>query len=104
MPNPATLFSRALADLFPGNSATSHQAASQPQQDPHPAARETPDASVPAARPNAPGHVVGQGAQNETVVTIGDVPHLFVDEGDHIVEFAPAFDDHAEQTEFGMKI
>ncbi|CAE6849547.1 hypothetical protein R75461_07405 [Paraburkholderia nemoris] len=104
MPNPATLFSRVLADLFPGNSATSHQAASQPQQDPHPAARETPDASVPAARPNAPAHVVGQGAQNETVVTIGDVPHLFVDEGDHIVEFAPAFDNHAEQTEFGMKI
>jgi len=104
MPNPATLFSRVLADLFPGASTTSHQAASRPGQEPHPTAPETSDARVATTRPHAPAHVVGQGAENETVVTIGDVPHLFVDEGDHIVEFAPAFDDHAEQTEFGMKI
>ncbi|WP_350357348.1 hypothetical protein [Paraburkholderia fungorum] len=104
MPNPATLFSRVLADLFPGTSATSHQAASRPGQEPHPTAPETSDAPVATTRPHAPAHVVGQGAENETVVTIGDVPHLFVDEGDHIVEFSPAFDDHAEQTEFGMKI
>ncbi|WP_231337702.1 hypothetical protein [Paraburkholderia sprentiae] len=37
-------------------------------------------------------------------MTIGDTPHLFVDEGDHIVEFVPAFDDHTEETEFGVKI
>ncbi|SIT34890.1 conserved hypothetical protein [Paraburkholderia ribeironis] len=104
MPNAATLFSRVLADMFPCKTATSHQAPSQPHQNPHAAASSTDDASASTVRHNVPHHVVGQGAPNETIVTIGDVPHLFVDEGDHIVQFAPAFDDHAEQTEFGMKI
>jgi hypothetical protein len=57
-----------------------------------------------ADEPSATPHIVGQGAPNETIVTIGDIPHLFVDEGDHVVQFSPAFDDHAEETEFGMKI
>ncbi|WP_244231105.1 hypothetical protein [Paraburkholderia graminis] len=61
-------------------------------------------AVAPAPDHSSAPHVVGQGAGNETVVTIGDTPHLFVDEGDHIVQFVPAFDDHTEETEFGLKI
>ncbi|MEZ2311384.1 hypothetical protein AB6809_32595 [Paraburkholderia sp. RCC_158] len=65
----------------------------------------TSTASVaPAPENSSAPKVVGQGAENETVVTIGDTPHLFVDEGDHIVQFVPAFDDHTEETEFGLKI
>lgn len=101
MPNVATLFNRVLADLFPGKPAD--------QPDTHTSSPE------PAATPPAPPdpvttdqgtvpHVVGQGAPNETLVTIGGTPHLFVDEGDHIVQFEPAFDDHTEETEFGVKI
>ncbi|MDN7805770.1 hypothetical protein [Burkholderia gladioli] len=54
--------------------------------------------SVPAER------TVGSGAANETFVTIGGVAHLFVDEGDCVVEFAPAFDEAPGDTMFGTKI
>ena len=108
MPNAATLFARVMADVFSGRSPA--QTRPQPSQ-----ASDAPQAQraapvTPAAQPahtETPAnaiHVVGQGASNETVVTIGDIPHLFVDEGDHVVQFSPAFDDHAEETEFGLKI
>jgi hypothetical protein len=99
--NTSTLFTRVLAGLFPGKPATqpsSHASSPDPA-----AAPATPPAS-PATIHDAVPYVVGQGAQNETVITIGDTPHLFVDEGDHIVQFTPAFDDHTDETEFGMKI
>lgn len=101
MANAGSLLARVLADLFPGKSVA------QPTS-------PSPEASAPAAPVQTPAphptggvsvpHEIGQGAANETVVTIGDTPHLFVDEGDHIVEFVPAFDDHTEETEFGLKI
>jgi hypothetical protein len=100
MRNAATLFARVMADVFYGKPA-SHAATvgnantAEPAKSPNPAS---------ADRCSSPSRVVGQGASNETIVTIGDIPHLFVDEGDHIVEFTPAFDDHAEETEFGLKI
>jgi hypothetical protein len=101
MANAGSLFNRVLADLFPGNSAAQF----------HTPSRETGTTPAPVQTPApqansgvAVQHEVGQGAANETVVTIGDTPHLFVDEGDHIVEFVPAFDDHTEETEFGLKI
>ncbi|MGF6439544.1 hypothetical protein [Paraburkholderia youngii] len=101
MANAGSLLTRVLADLFPGKSAA------QPTS-PLPQA-SAPAAPVPTPAPHTTGsvgvpHEIGQGAANETVVTIGDTPHLFVDEGDHIVEFIPAFDDHTEETEFGLKI
>jgi len=101
--NTATLFTRVLADLFPGKSASQppHQQSSADSS----ASPMTSTASVaPAPDNSSVPEVVGQGAENETVVTIGDTPHLFVDEGDHIVQFVPAFDDHTEETEFGLKI
>ena len=101
MPNAATVFTRVLADLFPGKPAAQADAhASSPEPDTAPPA---PSGPVPADQGTA-AYVVGQGAPNETLVTIGDTPHLFVDEGDHIVQFEPAFDDHTEETEFGVKI
>ncbi|TGP40226.1 hypothetical protein EN871_28795 [bacterium M00.F.Ca.ET.228.01.1.1] len=103
MRNTATLFTRVLADLFSGKSATqpSHQQSSADSS----RSPMTSTASVaPAPENSSAPKVVGQGAENETVVTIGDTPHLFVDEGDHIVQFVPAFDDHTEETEFGLKI
>ncbi|HKR39759.1 MAG TPA: hypothetical protein VJU59_08775 [Paraburkholderia sp.] len=104
MPNAATLFARVMADVFSGKPAC------QPSQA---ATAGTANTAAPAPKSATPApadthsptsHVVGQGASNETIVTIGDIPHLFVDEGDHIVQFTPAFDDHAEETEFGLKI
>lgn len=99
MPNAATLFVRVMADVCSGKPANASSQAS-------PSTRPQETASPPPATKVEPqtSHVVGQGASNETIVTIGDIPHLFVDEGDHIVQFTPAFDDHAEETEFGMKI
>lgn len=100
MPNAATLFARVMADVFTGKPTA------QPSpQEAAPAAPAAPNAQPAHFDRSSPStHVVGQGAMNETVVTIGDIPHLFVDEGDYVVQFSPAFDDHAEETEFGMKI
>lgn len=107
MPNAATLFARVMADVF----ASKSPAQIQPQLSQSSAApqaqQSAPINSAQPAHTEAPAvaiHMVGQGAPNETVVTIGDIPHLFVDEGDHVVQFSPAFDDHAEETEFGLKI
>ncbi|SEI23783.1 hypothetical protein [Paraburkholderia hospita] len=104
MSKATTLFARVMADVFVGKPPVQP---SQASAAPH--ARQA-DPEAPAAKPvhnevpSVSTHVVGQGASNETVVTIGDIPHLFVDEGDHVVQFSPAFDDHAEETEFGLKI
>ncbi|MGU7775638.1 hypothetical protein ACV229_36485 [Burkholderia sp. MR1-5-21] len=89
MAHPAGLFARVMADLFPGKPRT--------QRAEPPAHR---------ARANAPSgpRIIGQGASNETHVTIDGIPHLFVDEGDCVVEFAPAFDEHTGETMFGVKI
>ncbi|KWB20914.1 hypothetical protein WL32_17485 [Burkholderia cepacia] len=63
---------------------------------------------VPTAdQPPSSGHAVrtvGTGASNETFVTIDGIAHLFVDEGDCVVEFVPAFDDAPGDTMFGTKI
>lgn len=100
MRNAATLFARVMADVFYGKPA-SHAATVGTANTAEPAKSPNPASADPCS---SPSRVVGQGASNETIVTIGDIPHLFVDEGDHIVEFTPAFDDHAEETEFGLKI
>jgi hypothetical protein len=97
--NTATLFTRVLADLFPGKPANQPSTSTPAQA----AAPAVPPAGFATNR-DLVLSVIGQGAQNEKVITIGDTPHLFVDEGDHIVQFTPAFDDHTEETEFGMKI
>ena len=69
-----------------------------------------PPAAAPVARP-APSKTrpceirkVGHGAPNETFVFICGVPHLFVDEGDCIVQFSPAFEEGPRDTRFGTKI
>jgi hypothetical protein len=84
------IFARVLSEFFPGRSApATHAAATTPT--PAPSAAQQPA-------------VIGQGAPNETNVTIAGVPNLFVDEGDCIVQFQPAFDEHTEETTFGLKI
>ncbi|WP_043367834.1 hypothetical protein [Cupriavidus sp. WS] len=47
---------------------------------------------------------VGQGAPNETQITIADLPHLFRDEGDSIVHFVAAFEHRVTETRFGQKL
>lgn len=89
MANPGIL-ARVLGEMFPGRSSPTAQAA----------APVTSPAPAPAQQPK----VIGQGALNETHVTIAGVPNLFVDEGDCIVQFQPAFDEHTEETTFGLKI
>ncbi|MBB3262274.1 hypothetical protein F4827_006321 [Paraburkholderia bannensis] len=85
-------FFRALAELFP------HVAggASSAQRPAH-------TAPAAASKPEAPRHV-GRGADNETFVTIDGVPNLFVDEGDCVVQFLPAFEEAPGETRFGTKI
>ncbi|KVK87699.1 hypothetical protein [Burkholderia ubonensis] len=80
----AMFFTRMLAQAFPGGTRppTAHQ----------------PPASASGER------TVGTGASNETFVTIDGIAHLFVDEGDCVVEFVPAFDDAPGDTMFGTKI
>ena len=102
MANAGSLFTRVLADLFSGKSAGQSPTTPAPQTTASPAPVQTPASHE--NRSVCVKHEIGQGAANETVVTIGDTPHLFVDECDHIVEFVPAFDDHTEETEFGLKI
>jgi hypothetical protein len=84
------IFARVLSEFFPGRSSSATHA---------PATTPTPAPSA-AHQPT----VIGQGALNETHVTIAGVPNLFVDEGDCIVQFQPAFDEHTEETTFGLKI
>jgi hypothetical protein len=47
---------------------------------------------------------VGRGDDNETFVTIDGIPNLFVDEGDCVVQFTPAFEEAPADTRFGTKI
>ncbi|MFX1670933.1 hypothetical protein PWR63_01265 [Paraburkholderia sp. A2WS-5] len=69
-----------------------------------------PPVAAPAARPSPSRpraseiRTVGQGAPNETFVFICGVPNLFVDEGDCIVQFSPAFEEGPRDTCFGTKI
>jgi hypothetical protein len=83
---------RAFAELFPG-AATGTIKAQRPSPA-APARSFTPDAPRP----------VGLGASNETIVNIEAIPHLFVDEGDCVVQFCPAFEEAPRDTRFGTKI
>ncbi|ACB68970.1 conserved hypothetical protein (plasmid) [Burkholderia ambifaria MC40-6] len=86
MASVAMFITRVLANAFPGEG------------------RKPTKPSSPGACTPDRARVVGKGASNETHVTIDGIPHLFVDEGDCIVEFEPAFDDHTGDTMFGLKI
>ncbi|WP_321817841.1 MULTISPECIES: hypothetical protein [unclassified Paraburkholderia] len=83
---------RAFAELFPG--AANGTIKAQQSSPTAPAASFTPD--VPRR--------VGLGASNETIVNINGIPHLFVDEGDCVVQFQPAFEEAPRDTRFGTKI
>lgn len=89
----AHLFFRALAELFPGSNG-----------DVRKAYRAQPSSTSAAVATPAQPRTVGQGAANETLVTIADVPNLFVDEGDCIVQLVPTFDERARDTRFGIKM
>ncbi|WP_321884004.1 hypothetical protein [Burkholderia cepacia] len=82
----AMFFTRVLAQAFPGSPRASTSTVEPP--------------SPPCSSEKA----VGTGADNETLVTIAGIVHLFVDEGDCVVEFVPAFDDAPGDTMFGTKI
>lgn len=81
----AMFFTRMLAQAFPGG--------------PRDSTVTPPPSSFRQAE-----RTVGTGASNETFVTIDGIAHLFVDEGDCVVEFVPAFDDAPGDTMFGTKI
>jgi hypothetical protein len=88
-------FTRVLAEIFPGKSVATPSTA-QPAPTPSPATTGSSHAACP--------RVIGQGAANETHITIADEPNLFVEEADCVVQFRPAFDEQASQTQFGLKI
>lgn len=83
---------RAFAELFPGmpNGVTSVQ-------------RPSHSAPATTSKPDVPRQV-GRGADNETFVTIDGILNLFVDEGDCVVQFRPAFEEAPTETRFGTKI
>jgi len=95
MASAAGFFSRVLADVFPGKPVAANPA--------NPAAPTATQPASASSSSNGPREI-GQGASNETHVTIAGIPNLFVDEGDCIVQFQPAFDEHTAQTPFGLKI
>jgi hypothetical protein len=97
----AEFFTRVLADIFPGKPAASTTIPkAQPTQAAQPA--EPAMSRKPVANPTP--RIIGQGAANETHITIADEPNLFVEEADCVVQFKPAFDEQANQTQFGLKI
>lgn len=101
MTNTANFFTRVLADIFPGKVSHARNETSQPMREPSPA----PAAPEPVKSGNETSpRVIGQGEPNETHITIGGVPNLFVDEGDCVMQFIPAFDETMKQTQFGMKV
>lgn len=53
---------------------------------------------------NARKIVVGTGAENEYQIVIDGIPHLFRDEGDHVVHFVAMFDSGIQNTAFGHKV
>ncbi|KVS70146.1 hypothetical protein [Burkholderia cepacia] len=81
-------FTRVFAQAFPGSPRASASTSTV----------EPPSSSSGSAK------AVGTGADNETLVTIAGIVHLFVDEGDCVVEFVPHFDDAPGDTLFGTKI
>jgi hypothetical protein len=89
----AAFFTRVLAELFPGKPVATT---------PTPTSAATPSPASTVS-PSVP-RVIGQGAANETHITIADEPNLFVEEADCVVQFRPAFDEQASQTQFGLKI
>ncbi|WP_175772995.1 hypothetical protein [Paraburkholderia phenazinium] len=94
----ASLFlTRVFAQMFPGTMPSTQQSAPAPS--PSPAQPES-----PAPNSSTAPRTVGLGAPNEFHVLIDGIPNLFVDEGDCIVQFEPAFDNHTEDTDFGLKI
>jgi hypothetical protein len=101
MASAATFFTRVLADIFPGKPARSTPTSPTPA-----AAVSTPAGTATASSATSADslRVIGQGAANETHMTIAGVPTLFVDEGDRIVQFEPAFDEQTQETSFGLKI
>ncbi|SIO72865.1 hypothetical protein SAMN05444172_9352 [Burkholderia sp. GAS332] len=101
MTTTASFFTRVLADIFPGKAGSARDATPQTMREPSPA----PTAPEPGKSSDEAGpRVIGQGDPNETHITIGGVPNLFVDEGDCIMQFVPAFDEAMKQTQFGMKV
>jgi hypothetical protein len=84
------IFARIFCEMFPDRSVLAT----------HASETTSPPTPVPPQQPT----VIGQGASNESRITILGVPNLFVDEGDRIVQFQPAFDEHTEETTFGLKI
>lgn len=83
-----SLLSRFVGGLFSGGAAATQIS--------------EPPVATPAS--DAP-QVVGQGGENETLVHIAGIPHLFVDEGTHVVEFMPAFESSLKAFErFGTKM
>ncbi|MGQ7932223.1 hypothetical protein [Paraburkholderia sp. D1E] len=97
----ASFFTRVLADIFPGKASTARHATPQTMREPSP----VPTAPEPGKSSDEAGlRVIGQGQLNETHITIGGVPNLFIDEGDCVMQFVPAFDEAMKQTQFGMKV
>lgn len=100
----ANFFARFLAEAFPGRSL--------PERD-EPVAGEvraqSPEAACAPERASEAGSTdegrsVGRGAGNEVIVSIDGIPQLFVDEGDCVEQFSPAFDESPQETPFGIKI
>ncbi|WP_175831164.1 hypothetical protein [Burkholderia cepacia] len=81
-------FTRVFAQAFPGS----------------PRASASTSTVEPSSSSCGSAKAVGTGADNETLVTIAGIVHLFVDEGDCVVEFVPHFDDAPGDTLFGTKI
>ncbi|WP_066733008.1 hypothetical protein [Cupriavidus sp. D384] len=59
---------------------------------------------TPSAATNDAPVSVGAGAPNEYQIHIDGIPHLFRDEGDHVVHFVAAFDRTIQHTAFGNKL
>ena len=88
------ILTRIFSDMFPSQERGAPTFGNQAE----PAEPATAD-----ARPDGP-RVIGQGGANETHISIGGVPHLFVDEGGCVVQFVPAFDELITNTPFGPKV
>lgn len=101
MLNATDFITRVLADIFPGKAAHAGNDAPSPTAEPV-ASQAAPGARGACA--DVGPQVIGQGAANETHITIDGIPNLFVDEGDCVVQFVPAFDEAVKETPFGIKV
>lgn len=88
------ILTRILSDMFPGQERGTPTRSNQ---------AEPAQPATASATPDGP-RVVGQGGADETHISIGGVPHLFVDEGGCVVQFVPAFDELIANTPFGPKV